>query len=94
MNSSQQTDSQTLLEFPCEFPLKVMGLNRNEFSEHMRNLVQEFVQYEIKTDAITSRESSSGKYLALTITFTAQSKEQLDNIYQALHAHPNVTMTL
>ena len=84
----------TLLEFPCEFPLKVMGRNHADFSKDICNLVENFISHDIALDKVEARASRSGKYTALTVTITAESKAQLDEIYQALYAHDDVKMTL
>ncbi|MBT8141584.1 MAG: DUF493 domain-containing protein [Gammaproteobacteria bacterium] len=87
-------NQETLLQFPCEFPIKVMGKNHATFASDMCELIQTFVDQELDTSNISSRPSRSGKYSALTITITAKSKNQLDKIYQALYAHEDVHMTL
>lgn len=80
------------LQFPCTFPIKVMGLNRESFS----SVVLTIFHRHIAPDQISysSRLSSGDKYLSLTVTFTAQSREQLDALYRELHAHELVLMTL
>ena len=88
------TPQETLLEFPCEFPLKIMGNNRPEFVDMMCDLVSKHVNHDIKPEAINHRQSSSGKFLSLTLTITAESKQQLDIIYQELYKHVDVKMTL
>ncbi len=95
-NISKNTNpsQETLMEFPCEFPLKIMGNNKPEFIEMMCDLVTKHISHEISQAAIDQRQSSSGKYLSLTLTITAESKQQLDNIYQELYEHVDVKMTL
>ena len=88
------TPQETLLEFPCEFPLKIMGNNHPEFIEKMCDLVSRHISHQITQEAIDQRQSSSGKYLSVTLTITAESKQQLDNIYQELYEHIDVKMTL
>ena len=80
------------MQFPCVFPVKVMGLNSGAFS----SAVLAVFHRHLGPDRISCSEqlSSSNKYLSLTVTFTAQSKAQLDAIYQDLHAHELVLMTL
>lgn len=88
------TQPDTLLEFPCEFPLKVMGKNHADFGKDICALVENFINHGIDLESVTSRPSRSGKYTALTFTITAESKAQLDEIYQALYEHDDVKMTL
>lgn len=80
------------LQFPCTFPIKVMGPNREDFAAAVSAI---FCRH-IAADQISySRRLSSGdKYLSLTVTFTAQSREQLDSLYGELNAHELVLMTL
>lgn len=73
----------SLLEFPCYFPLKVIGKNVEEFEIYVMRIVRKHV-IEADTAHCRRRFSSGNKYLALTISFTAQSQEQLDAIYQDL----------
>lgn len=93
-NGPQQPVEQTeLMEFPCQFPLKVLGLNDDGFEPVVMELIRahcpagtEFV--------ITRNESKKGKYQSLTITFTAKSRQQLDEIYQSLTDCEQVVMSL
>ena len=94
MKSDIQNTTETLLEFPCEFSLKVMGTNHEFFARDICELVANFVNHDVPHDNAISRPSSSGKYSALTITITAESKVQLDEIYRALYEHDDVKMTL
>jgi len=79
------------LQFPCAFPLKAMGLNTDAFSSAVRAIFEKHVTGEISYSA---QLSSGNKYLSITATFTAQSKEQLDALYQELNDHELVLMTL
>lgn len=80
------------LRFPCSFPLKVMGLNTGTFASAVTAILHKHV----KADQISysRRLSSSDKYLSITATFIAQSKDQLDALYRELNAHPLILMTL
>jgi hypothetical protein len=78
--------------FPCVFPLKVMGLNSGPFESVVQAVIKKHLQ---ETPVIfESRSSSSGKYLSVTATFMATSREQLDALYRELNAHELVVMTL
>ena len=90
MNDNEQ---QSLLEFPCQFPIKIMGLNTVDFQSVVIGIFRTHCG-DLPEGAITVRESSGGKYLAMTVTIEAQSREQLDDIYRALSAHELVTMAL
>ena len=80
------------IEFPCSFPLKVMGLNSELFEPAMRMVFETYVR--TGPIAYTKQPSSSGKYVSITVTFTAVSREQLDALYRALNNHELVVMTL
>lgn len=76
-------ERETLLEFPCKFPIKAMGVNDPGFQA----LVEEIVLADAKIhpdEPVTTNLSKSEKYLSVTVTIDAQSKQQLDTIYQAL----------
>jgi len=81
------------MTFPCHFPLKVMGTNNDSFEQDMVMIVRKHIPT-LGEGAVSSKPSKTGKYLALTIAFTAESREQLDKIYIELNAHPDVKMTL
>ena len=84
---------ETLLEFPCQFSLKAFGRDENNFETLVFDIVDQFVE-QLPDSASSSRPSSKGSYLAVTINFTATSKVQLDQIYQALTDHERVVMAL
>ena len=86
-------DQDTLLEFPCRFPIKAMGRDEDEFVAHVLNLVTPHFP-EISEDDIRTRSSNGGKYISVTITVTATSKLQLDAIYYALTDSDRVLMAL
>ncbi len=86
-------DQQTLLEFPCEFTVKVMGYAEEDFDALVVSLVRQHCQ-DIAEGAVSTRASRGGKYLAVSVTLTATSKLQLDAIYQSLTDHPRVLMSL
>lgn len=86
-------DRQTLLEFPCDFPLKVMGAAVDGFAQAVAFVV---VRHAPDFDAATMemRPSKAGNYLSLTCTVRATSQEQLDNLYRDLSSHPMVKVVL
>ena len=90
-NGDPRKDS--LIEYPSLFPIKVMGAHVDGFVEAVTALALRFdPTYDLATVAL--RHSSGGKYLGVTITITATSREQLDDLYRALTAHPLVKMAL
>lgn len=85
------TDS--LLVFPTPFPIKVMGKTDPAFADTMLALVRKHAP-DLAADAIETRGSREGRYVSLTFTINAQSREQLDALYRDLSEHPMVSMVL
>lgn len=84
---------ESLLEFPCDFPIKVMGVTTADFSRVIGGAVREIVP-DFDPSTITSHPSKTGKYTALTVTVHATSKDQLDSVYRMLTSHPMVKVVL
>ena len=84
---------QTLLVFPCQFPIKVMGKTSSELDLVVVEIVRRHAP-DLHEGAVTTRPSKDGNYLAVTIVIEATSKQQLDAIYQDLSDHPHVLMAL
>ena len=83
----------TLLEFPCSFPIKVIGKDGADFESHVRFLVGKHVDA-AATSLVETRPSGAGTYLAVTVTFTAVSQEQIDALYRDLSADARVLIVL
>jgi len=83
----------TLLEFPCPFSVKVMGLANDNFHLVVTEIVAQHVEILLE-DAVRVKESKGGKYHSVSVTFEATSKAQLDAIYMDLTAHDQVLMSL
>ncbi|NMG13957.1 YbeD family protein [Aromatoleum bremense] len=83
----------TLLEFPCDFPIKIMGARVDEFAQ---SVVEVVLRHAPDFDArlVEMRPSRKGNYLALTCTIRAVSRPQLDALYRELTAHPLVKVVL
>jgi uncharacterized protein len=84
---------ESLLEFPCDFPIKIMGKSHPEFAETMVTVVRQF-DNEVDPERVETRPSSGGNYTGLTVTVRATSQAQLDDIYRALTGHPMVKVVL
>jgi putative lipoic acid-binding regulatory protein len=84
---------QSLIEYPSAFPIKVMGANVDGFADA---IAQVAAQFDPAFDAATieMRPSKANNYLSLTITITATSREQLDELYRTLSTHPMVKVVL
>lgn len=84
---------QSLIEYPSAFPIKVMGAHVDGFAEAIVSIALQFdPTYDPAT--LEKRPSKGGNYLGLTITVTATSREQLDELYRTLTTHPMVKMVL
>ena len=86
-------ERKTLLEFPCDFPLKIMGNNHPEMSATIAAVVITHAP-DFDETTIELRESSKGNYLSLTCTVRATSQAQLDDLYRALTSPPMVKVVL
>lgn len=86
-------DAEELLEFPCEFPIKLMGRESPEFRATVRSLVEKHTG-PLDETAIRSTLSRNGRFVSVTITVDARSREQLDAIYIDVSAHEDVLMAL
>lgn len=85
---------ESLIEYPSRFPIKVMGVNENGFVHAITHIAEQFDPGFDPTNSLELRESSGGKYLGVTITITATSRAQLDEIYRTLTSHPMVKVVL
>ncbi|MBK7416587.1 MAG: DUF493 domain-containing protein [Dechloromonas sp.] len=83
----------TLLEFPCDFPIKIMGKAEDTFAEVMLSIVTKHAP-DFDATRMELRASSGGNYMSITCTIVATSKPQLDAIYMDLTAHPMVKVAL
>lgn len=85
--------SQGMLEFPCEFPLKIIGKHENDFEALALKIIRRHVP-DLNPDTISRRTSSGGKYLSVTVVFTAQSRAQVDALYIDLSREKRVLWVL
>jgi len=83
----------TLFDFPCEFPIKVMGEAADDFDSLVVSLVRRHSS-DLGEGAVRTRRSRHGRYMAVTVTVQARSRAQLDAIYMELTAHDRVLMAL
>ena len=83
----------SLIEYPSQFPIKVMGAQAEGFVEAIAMVARQF-DSGFDASTIEQRPSKGGNYLGLTITVTATSREQLDELYRTLTTHPMVKVVL
>jgi putative lipoic acid-binding regulatory protein len=81
-----------LVEFPCEFVIKVMGKSTESFEETMTEIVA--TVFPLPLPKCAKRPSKDGNYIALSFTVLAKSQEPLDAVYETLSKHPEVLMAL
>ena len=84
---------ESLIEYPCAFPIKVMGAKAEGFVAAIAYVARQFDPGFDET-TIELRDSKGGNYLGITITINATSREQLDDLYRALSSHPMVKVVL
>jgi uncharacterized protein len=83
----------SLIEYPSDFPLKIFGEAKPEFAQTIAEVVLAHAP-DFDSATIEMRSSNNAKYISLTCTIRATSREQLDNLYRALTSHPMVKMVL
>lgn len=84
---------QSLIEYPCDFPIKVMGAHVDGFAEAVVHVARQF-DPGFDPGTLERRPSKTGKYLGLTITVRVTSRDQLDELYRTLTTHPMVKVVL
>lgn len=86
-------EAEALLAFPCPFPIKVLGRREPEFAQQVMQIVLRHAP-DFEPASMQMRPSRQGRYLSLTCTVRATSREQLDALYRGLCDHPAVVMVL
>ena len=90
---SHSTPTPSLIEYPCDFPIKVMGAQAPGFVEAIAHVARAF-DPDFNPSTIEQRPSKGGRYLGLTVTVHVTSREQLDELYRTLTTHPMVKVVL
>lgn len=93
MTSAEAPPEPSLIEYPSAFPIKVMGANVEGFTQAIVAVVRQF-DPGLDASTLEARPSKAGNYLGLTVTVTATSRAQLDDLYRALSSHPMVRFVL
>jgi putative lipoic acid-binding regulatory protein len=83
----------SLIEYPCDFPIKIFGEAQPGFAQAIATVVLVHAP-DFDAASIEMRSSSTAKYISLTCTIRATSREQLDSLYRDLSSHPMVKMVL
>jgi putative lipoic acid-binding regulatory protein len=87
------TTTASVLEFPCAFPIKIMGRTQAGFAQAVLTVVQKHAP-DFDAASLEMRASKAGNWLSVTATVNATSREQLDDLYRELVAHPMVKVVL
>jgi putative lipoic acid-binding regulatory protein len=82
-----------VIEFPCDFPVKMMGKDRPAFHDAARAIIERHAG-PVAEDSLRTASSSKGRFVSLTITIRAESQQQLDAIYMDLSAHEEILVAL
>lgn len=90
---SKPKSTASIMKFPCEYPVKVMGYSSDEFSQAVKKVIKAFDE-EVKDSDFEEKLSRDGKYLSINAKVYAKSKESLDGLYWDLNAHELVLVTL
>ena len=93
ISAMKKSDEDTIIKFPCQFPIKVMGIASDDFDIVILDIIKKHVSH-LPKDAVKSRLSQKGNYVSVTVIIKAESREQLDNIYYDLTEHKMVIMAL
>ncbi|MBU6467567.1 MAG: DUF493 domain-containing protein [Betaproteobacteria bacterium] len=86
-------EAEDIFDFPCDFPIKAMGKTIDGFAQTILEIVLKHAP-DFNAGTMEMRTSRAGNYLSVTCTIRAVSREQLDNLYRELSAHPLVVMVL
>ncbi|MGI9238074.1 MAG: YbeD family protein [Woeseiaceae bacterium] len=86
-------NEESALQFPCEFPIKMMGRDTPEFRQLARALIENHTGA-VPDDAVQAAVSRKGSFVSITVTITAISQQQLDDIYRDATSHDEVLMAL
>ena len=90
---TDSVDRPSLIKYPSRFPVKVMGAKVDGFVEAVTSIAMNF-DPAFDAASVELRDSKAGNYLGITITITATSREQLDELYRTLSTHPMVKVVL
>ena len=92
-DSAGAAPAASLIEYPSKFPIKVMGTKVEGLVQAITMIAEQF-DPDFDAATVELRESKGGKYLGVTVTVNATSREQLDELYRTLSTHPMVKVVL
>ena len=91
--TKDQSDNKSLMVFPCDFKIKIMGLNTKTFSNDIYQIVCKHFP-DTKTSAMSTQQSREGNFLSITVTIHVLDQQTLDALYIELTKHPDIKMVL
>jgi len=91
--TDHREQEESLLEFPCDFPVKVLGRADDDFVTIVVEIVRRHAPG-LESGRISTRPSRGGNFVAVTCTIVAHSRSQLDALYEELSAHERILMAL
>lgn len=92
-NGAVDDENKPKIEFPCQYPIKVIGVANDSFQSTVFEIVSAYVP-ELKPECMTTKASGKGTFVSITFNFVAQSEEQVMTIFEALKACSDVKMVL
>lgn len=87
------TDKKSLIEFPCHFPIKIVGTKTETFFSDINTIINKHFP-ETLDEMIVVRESQQGNYLSITVTVYVHDQDSLDALYREISSHPEIKMVL
>lgn len=94
LDETVDTPEESPLRFPCDFPIKVMGRDEDDDFRSQAVAIVEAEVGPLPEDAVTTQPSRNGRFLSVTVTVRAESREQLDSLYRRLSADERVLVVL
>lgn len=93
MNGRSEADDESLLRFPCDFPIKIMGAGDFDLRWLAVGLIRRHAP-DLDEARVRVRDSRTGRYQSVTVVVRARAREQLDAIYRELSGHPQIALVL
>lgn len=84
----------SIIDFPCTFPIKIVGINSNNFLEEVKDIVLKHFPDFVAEEQLSHKTSKENNYLAITVTVLAKNQGELDAFYQEISSHPQIKMVL
>jgi len=88
-----EQETKPVFEYPCDFEIKAMGVASDDFDSLVAGIIRRYVG-DLKEGAVSTRQSSGGKFTSVTVTFYAENEQQVKSIYQALGEQQEVKYVL